>query len=62
MKKLRIEVHPNGRYVIQHADPQIIELVDAEGQPIEHKSRFTLCGCGRSKGKPLCDGSHKEGQ
>jgi len=60
MEKVKIEVHPNGRYVIQNAEATNFELVDANGQPIEHRNRFTLCGCGRSKGKPFCDGSHKE--
>jgi hypothetical protein len=31
----------------------------ADGQPFETRNRVTLCGCGRSKTKPLCDGTHR---
>ena len=31
----------------------------ADGQPFETRNRVTLCGCGRSKIKPLCDGTHR---
>jgi len=32
----------------------------ADGQPFETRNRVTLCRCGGSKNKPLCDGTHKE--
>jgi CDGSH-type Zn-finger protein/uncharacterized Fe-S cluster protein YjdI len=35
-----------------------IERVD--GQPCEAHNRVTLCNCGKSKNKPLCDGSHRK--
>ena len=31
-----------------------------DGQPLETRNRVTLCRCGASKKKPLCDGTHKE--
>jgi len=36
------------------------DFVDQDGNVIETKTDFKLCGCGRSKEKPFCDGSHKE--
>jgi len=36
------------------------DFVDADGNLIETMTDFKLCGCGRSKEKPYCDGSHKE--
>ena len=36
------------------------DFVDAYGNILETKTDFKLCGCGRSKEKPYCDGSHKE--
>ncbi|WP_329249093.1 CDGSH iron-sulfur domain-containing protein [Actinoallomurus sp. NBC_01490] len=32
----------------------------ADGQPLETRNRMTLCRCGHSAGKPLCDGTHRE--
>lgn len=37
-----------------------IDFVDAEGNVIESIEAPKLCGCGLSKDKPRCDGSHKE--
>lgn len=34
--------------------------VSAGGATLEARSRVTLCRCGASGNKPLCDGSHKE--
>ena len=31
----------------------------ADQQPFETRNRVTLCSCGLSKIKPLCDGSHR---
>jgi CDGSH-type Zn-finger protein len=36
-----------------------IEIESADGTPYETRNRVTLCRCGHSKGKPLCDGSHR---
>jgi len=38
------------------------DFVDSEGNIIESRTDFKLCGCGHSKEKPFCDGSHKENQ
>jgi CDGSH-type Zn-finger protein len=36
------------------------DFVDADGNILETRSDFKLCGCGKSKEKPFCDGSHKD--
>jgi CDGSH-type Zn-finger protein len=36
-----------------------IPIERADGQPFETRNRVTLCRCGRSGNKPLCDGSHR---
>lgn len=36
-----------------------IPIERSDGQPIETRNRVTLCCCGLSKIKPLCDGSHR---
>ena len=35
-----------------------IPIERSDGQPFETRNRVTLCCCGLSKIKPLCDGSH----
>jgi CDGSH-type Zn-finger protein len=35
-----------------------IPIERADGQPLEMRNRVTLCRCGRSGNKPLCDGTH----
>jgi len=37
-----------------------IPVERADGQPFETRNRVTLCRCGHSKIKPLCDGTHRE--
>ena len=36
-----------------------IEIIRADGQPFEPRNRVTLCNCGLSSNKPLCDGTHR---
>ena len=36
-----------------------IEIESADGTLYETRNRVTLCRCGHSNRKPLCDGSHK---
>jgi CDGSH-type Zn-finger protein len=36
-----------------------IPIERADGQPFETRNRVTLCNCGQSKNKPLCDGTHR---
>jgi CDGSH-type Zn-finger protein len=36
-----------------------VDMVDADGNLIETIENPKFCGCGQSKEKPLCDGSHK---
>ncbi|CAB4841535.1 MAG: CDGSH iron-sulfur domain-containing protein [Actinobacteria bacterium] len=37
-----------------------VELVDADGNVTNTVDNPKFCGCGLSKDKPFCDGSHKE--
>ena len=37
-----------------------IPIERADGQPLELRNRVTLCRCGASKNKPLCDGTHND--
>ncbi len=36
-----------------------IAVERADGKPFEVRNRVTLCNCGESKIKPLCDGTHR---
>jgi CDGSH-type Zn-finger protein len=36
-----------------------IPIERSDGKPFETRSRVTLCSCGLSKNKPLCDGAHR---
>lgn len=36
-----------------------LPIVRADGEPFEARNRVTLCNCGHSKNKPLCDGTHR---
>ena len=37
-----------------------IPVERSDGRPFETRNRTTLCRCGHSKTKPLCDGSHRD--
>lgn len=37
-----------------------VAIERSNGEPLETRNRVTLCRCGQSGSKPLCDGSHKE--
>ena len=37
-----------------------VPIERSDGEPFETRNRVTLCRCGQSANKPLCDGSHKE--
>jgi CDGSH-type Zn-finger protein len=35
-----------------------VDIVNPDGSPMETRNRVTMCRCGQSSNKPLCDGSH----
>jgi CDGSH-type Zn-finger protein len=37
-----------------------IPIERSDGQPFETRNRVTLCNCGHSGSKPLCDGTHRD--
>ncbi|NUR71516.1 MAG: CDGSH iron-sulfur domain-containing protein [Hamadaea sp.] len=37
-----------------------VPVTRSDGRPPETRERMTLCRCGRSGNKPLCDGTHRE--
>ncbi|UBU09109.1 ferritin-like domain-containing protein [Nonomuraea gerenzanensis] len=37
-----------------------VPVVRSDGVPLETRNRMTLCRCGHSGNKPLCDGTHRE--
>lgn len=36
-----------------------IPIIRSDGIPLEIRNRVTLCNCGQSHAKPLCDGTHR---
>ncbi|MBM3719678.1 MAG: CDGSH iron-sulfur domain-containing protein [Actinobacteria bacterium] len=55
-EKVTMRVKPNGSIRVTGT----VDFVDGDGNVIETKSDFSLCRCGHSKEKPMCDGSHRE--
>jgi CDGSH-type Zn-finger protein len=51
-----IAVTSDGPYFVSGG----LAVTRADGQPMDARNRMTLCRCGQSANKPLCDGSHKE--
>jgi CDGSH-type Zn-finger protein len=51
-----IALTPNGALWVSGGIP----IERADGQPCEVRNRVTLCRCGASKNKPLCDGAHSD--
>ncbi|MET7335755.1 ferritin-like domain-containing protein [Nonomuraea sp. NPDC005650] len=37
-----------------------VPVLRSDGLPLETRNRMTLCRCGHSGNKPLCDGTHRE--
>lgn len=37
-----------------------VPIERSDGQPFEARNRVTLCNCGHSGNKPLCDGTHRD--
>ncbi|HLS20345.1 MAG TPA: CDGSH iron-sulfur domain-containing protein [Bacillota bacterium] len=56
MSKATIRINDNGPYIITGS----FEVVDAKGDVIETKKAVSLCRCGQSSMKPLCDGTHRK--
>lgn len=54
-EKVTMRVKPNGSIRVTGE----VDFLDADGNVVETKTDFSLCRCGHSKEKPLCDGSHK---
>lgn len=51
-----ITVCPDGPLLVR--GPFTVETAD--GEPVDHQRKvIALCRCGRSRLKPLCDGSHR---
>jgi CDGSH-type Zn-finger protein len=53
---VEIGVTDDGPYFVTGGLP----VARADGQVFEARNRVTLCRCGASKNKPLCDGSHTD--
>ena len=53
---VEISVTPDGALWLSGG----ITVERSDGQPFETRNRVTLCRCGNSGNKPLCDGMHKE--
>ncbi len=51
-----VAVIPDGPLWITGGTP----VERSDGEPLETRNRVTLCRCGASAKKPLCDGSHKD--
>jgi hypothetical protein len=56
MEIVAIAVIADGPYFVSGGLP----MTRGDGQPFESRSRVTLCRCGESANKPLCDGSQMQ--
>ena len=55
MADVKITVRPNGPYRVEG----VVDLVDQAGNHFpKSEVAFSLCRCGHSNTKPLCDKSH----
>ncbi len=52
---VEVRVTPNGPLHVRG----VAELRDADGEPVRTVVRAALCGCGGSRNKPYCDGTHR---
>jgi CDGSH-type Zn-finger protein len=52
----QVAVTPDGPLWVTGAVP----VVGASGDELPRRNRMTLCRCGASRRKPLCDGTHKD--
>jgi CDGSH-type Zn-finger protein len=52
----RVAVTPDGPLWVTGGVP----IEKSDGSFLERRNRVTLCRCGQSANKPLCDGAHKE--
>jgi len=59
MAEVEIKVRDNGPYKVTGP----VRLVDVDGNEwqLPEEGSIVLCRCGRSRTKPFCDSSHKEG-
>lgn len=55
-EEAKIVVSKNGPFRVSGP----VQLVDADGNPIETPAAFALCRCGASTRKPFCDGTHSK--
>ena len=53
---LKIEVSPNGPYLIKTE----CLIVHSDGREETKKGTIALCRCGASENKPFCDGHHRK--
>ena len=51
-----VAVTPNGPLWVRGG----VQVVSEDGTSWERRNRITLCRCGHSENKPLCDGSHND--
>jgi hypothetical protein len=51
---VEIGIEPDGPLMVTGG----VTIRRADGTPLEIRNRVTLCRCGASKTKPLCDGGH----
>jgi len=66
----QVTVTKNGPYVVTGGLPLTKEIIatDANGIPVKwvkgarypRQEKYSLCRCGKSDGKPFCDGTHKK--
>ena len=55
---MRLRFRENGPYVLDLPEGTPFRW-NGEERRLE-RAKLALCRCGRSRGKPFCDGSHKE--